>query len=63
MWFIEPSKTNFSPAGFGNPVLANKIKLIINKIMLDFWSEICRTEIFENIYGWKICGRLVFLKF
>ena len=27
------------------------------------WSEICRTYIFKNIYGWKIYKGLNFLNF
>ena len=29
--------------------------------MLNFWSDLCRTEIAQNIYGWKTYGRLGFL--
>ena len=54
----DPCKTTFSTVALINPEFINKIKLI-NKIMWDSWSEICRIEMFQHIYGLKKYGRLV----
>ena len=46
----NPCKTSFSATWLVNPELINKTKLINTGLSI-FWSEICLTEMFENIHG------------
>ena len=41
----------------------NKQNLINTQNYANFWSEICQTEMFKNMYEWKIHGELAFLNF
>ena len=55
-------KTSFFLARLVYLELTNKTK-IINKIMSDFWFEICRTKMFQKcfMFRWKIYEGTVFL--